>query len=105
MGAFLALNAIEQSKPFRRDFRIGQNVFYRGEFRFGKKEGGGLPVQQALVKQFLGSNVWAQDPDRFRIFPASAATRKAWAGSATWEKATGRTPSVISRNFCEIGSA
>src|SRR4051812_4504248 len=33
-----------------------------------------------------------------------AATRKAWAASVTWEKATGRTPSAISRIFCEIGS-
>ena len=60
-----ALERCEQCKAFRGDFRIGQNVFNGGEFRFGKKLRGGMPIEQTFVKQFLRPNIWTKNPNRF----------------------------------------
>ena len=65
---FLALKAVEQREPFRRDLRIRQDIFDGGELGFRKEERVGLPVQQTFVKQFLGSDTRAKDPERFPDF-------------------------------------
>src|SRR4029077_21052055 len=47
------------------DLLIGQNVFDREKFRFGKKEGIGQPVRQALMQQLLAADARTDDPERF----------------------------------------
>ena len=61
--AFVALNAIQEREPLRRDLRIGQNIFDGGEFGFRQEERVRQPVEQTFVKQFLGTNVRAEDPE------------------------------------------
>ncbi len=83
MRAFLALDAVQQRQPLGRNLRIGQNIFDGRQFRFRKKEGCGIPVQQALVKKFLGADAGQKTQRVRRISFANAATRKACAGSVT----------------------
>ena len=64
MWTALALDLCQQRQPFRRDFRVGQDIFDRSEFRFRKKECGWIPVEQAFIKRFLGMNAGAEYPDR-----------------------------------------
>ena len=64
MWTGLELDLREQREPLRCDFRVGQDIFNRSEFRFRKKKRGRIPVEQALVKQFLRMNAGAEDPNR-----------------------------------------
>ena len=50
---FLALDAGQQRKPFRRDLGIGQDIFNGGDFGFGKEECVWLPVEKSFVEKFL----------------------------------------------------
>ena len=60
---FRGLNAVQEREAFRCDFGIGQNVFNRGELRFGQKQRIGQPIQDTLVKRLLGTDGWAVDPN------------------------------------------
>ena len=73
---FLALNPVEQREPFRRDFRIGQNVFDGGELGLRQEERVRKPVEQAFVKQLLRPDIWTQDPERFTNFPRDRGDEK-----------------------------
>ena len=64
MWTALARDLCQQREPFRRDFRVGQDIFNRSEFRFRKEKRGRIPVEQALVKQFLRMNTGTEDPNR-----------------------------------------
>jgi len=48
-----------------RDFRIGQNIFDRGEFGFGQKLGVRKPIRDRFVKGILIAHARAKDPNRF----------------------------------------
>ena len=74
--AFFALSPVQESEPFRRDIRIGQNIFHGGEFRFRQKERAGQPIEQTLVKQFLRSNIRTQDPECFPNFSGNRGDEK-----------------------------
>src|SRR5206468_4540847 len=63
MWTGLTLDFRKERKPFRPDFRVGQDIFNRSEFRFRKKERGRMPVEQALVKQFLRMNAGTKNPN------------------------------------------
>jgi hypothetical protein len=60
----VALDLHQQRQSFSRNFRIGQNVFYRDKLGFRQEKRVWPPVQQTLVKQFLRMNAGAEDPDR-----------------------------------------
>ena len=59
----LALDLREHRDPFRCNFRVRQNIFDGGELGFRQEERGGIPVEQALVEQFLGMNTATEDPN------------------------------------------
>ena len=54
----------EQRQPFRGNFRVGQNIFYRSELGFWQEKRVWLPVEQTVVKQFLRMNAGTEDPHR-----------------------------------------
>jgi hypothetical protein len=54
----------EQRQPFCRNFRVGQNIFYRGQLSFWQEKRVWLPVEHAFVKQFLRMNAATEDPNR-----------------------------------------
>ena len=105
MRSGFARNSAEQREAFRGDFRIGQNVFDRGEFRFREKERVGHPVQKTLVENLLRANRRADDPKVLRIGPRCVATRRGCAGAVTCEKRTGHAFLAIAANCCAMGAA
>ena len=48
--AFVALDAVQKRKSLGGDFRVGQNIFDRGEFGFRKEKRVRQPVEQTFVK-------------------------------------------------------
>ena len=104
--AFFALNSVQKREPFRRNFLIGQNVFDGGELCFGQKERVGQPVEQTLVKQFLRSDIWTQDPECFANFSGDRSDeerlrRFGHVRESDRTRALARTRAI----FAQIGSA
>ena len=60
----VALDLHQQRQSFRGNFRVGQNIFYRGQLGFRQEKRVWLPVEQTFVKQFLRMNAGTEDPDR-----------------------------------------
>ena len=58
-----AIDPGKKSETLRRDFRIGQNIFDRGEFGFRQKLRARKPVEQGFIGRILGAHAWAEDPD------------------------------------------
>src|SRR4029453_2388958 len=63
MGPGPALDLRKQREPFGCHFWIGQNVFDGGKLGFRQEKRVRMPVQQALVNQFLRMNVGTEDPN------------------------------------------
>jgi hypothetical protein len=63
MRTGLALDLRKQREPFSGNFWIGQNIFDGGKLGFRQEKRSWMPVEQALVNQFLRMNVGTEDPN------------------------------------------
>jgi hypothetical protein len=53
----------EQRQSFRRDLRVGQNIFDASQFGFWQEKRVRLPIEQAFVQHFLRMNARGEDPN------------------------------------------